>query len=297
MDITPNYRIDANFRWFRNAIKANEELYLIECGIEQCRPDKSWGPIVRDEYCIHFILDGKGVLEMNHTTYPLQRGQIFVLMPGKEHLYYADAKNPWHYTWISFSGSRAASFLEKAGITPQNPVRAAGVEPEQFLTVIEKILNHHQLTVVNELMRTSLLYETMALLISSKEEEGAERSSQKTSYDYSPDIYVDSAAAYIHEHYSRICVGDIASYLGISRYYLSHIFKEKLHVSPQEYLLNYRMEQGARLLRSTSLSVKEVSEKAGYENPLTFSKMFKNVYGLSPKNYRAKILNEQPDAH
>ncbi len=97
---------------------------------------------------------------------------------------------------------------------------------------------------------------------------------------------------YIQRHYSLIRVNDIASYLGISRYYLAHIFKEKLHVSPQEYLLNYRLERSAMLLRTTGLSIQEISEKAGYENPLTFSKIFKNAYGLSPKNYRAKILME-----
>lgn len=291
MDVTENYRIDANFRWFGNAIKANEELYLVECGIEQCKKDKIYGPTVRDEYHVHFILNGKGILEMNGVSYTLRRGQIFVLMPGAEHVYYADPEDPWHYTWISFSGTRAACFLERAGITPEHPTRSTYGEPERFLAFTENILNHHQLTVANELTRISQLYAMLALLVDSQSQEAAPVG-DKTAYDYSPDIYVNSAVEYIREHYHQISVGDIASYIGISRYYLSHIFKEKLHVSPQEYLMNYRMEQSARLLRTTNLSVQEVAGQAGYDNPLTFSKIFKNAYGLSPKNYRLKILAE-----
>lgn len=291
MDIAANYRIDANFRWFQNAVKANEELCLVECGVEQCKPNKYYGPTIREEYHVHFILDGKGILEINDTSYSLKRGQIFLIPPSRQHYYYADSQQPWHYTWISFSGTRALYFLEKSGLTADRPVRDAYTEPERFLSIIEKILNHHQLTVANELLRTAQLYETIALLVDSWNQKSG-NPPHKNSYDYSPNIYVNSAVEYIHEHYSQINVSDIASYLGISRYYLSHIFKEKLHVPPQEYLLNYRMEQSARLLRTTGLPIQEISELVGYENPLTFSKIFKNAYGLSPKNYRIKIQNE-----
>lgn len=109
---------------------------------------------------------------------------------------------------------------------------------EELLKITEKILNHHELTVANELLRTSLLYEIIALLIDSQNQKRGKQK-KEMSYDYSPDIYVNSALEYIHRHYDQIRVSDIAAYIGISRYYLTHIFKEKLHVSPQEYLLNY----------------------------------------------------------
>lgn len=282
MDHTAEYKIDANFRWFRIMNKANDELYLVQCGIEQCKPNKCYGPTVRNEFHVHLILDGEGIFEANNVTYRLGRGQIFVVMPGMQHYYCADPHNPWRYTWISFGGTRAASFLEKAGITPDRPVRKTYTESRKFPEIIENILNHHQLTIVNELTRTSLLYEAIAFLVDSG-------SQSREKHDYSPDVYVNSAAEYIKEHYAHIRVNDIASYLGISRYYLSHIFKERFHVSPQEYLIKYRLEKSEELLRTTSLSIQEISEKTGYENPLTFSKIFKKVYGLSPRNYRSEL--------
>lgn len=296
MKVAENYRIDANFRWLGSEIKANEELCLTVCGIERCTPDKFFGPSVREDYHVHFILHGKGTLEIGGKSYKLQRGQIFVIPPDVETYYYSDPEDPWHYTWVSFGGTRAGYFLEKAGITAENPVRDTYIEPERFLELTEKILNHHELTVANELLRTSLLYEIIALLVESQNQQKSKEGEEEV-YDYSPDVYVNTAIEYIGEHYPHTKVSEIASYIGISRYYLTHIFKEKLHVSPQEFLLNYRMEQANRLLRTTGLSVQAVSEKVGYENPLTFSKTFKNKFGLSPKKYREKMKREEQEHH
>lgn len=296
MEVAENYRIDANFRWLGSEIKANEELCLTVCGIERCTPDKFFGPSVREDYHVHFILHGKGTLEIGGKSYKLQRGQIFVIPPDVETYYYSDREDPWHYTWVSFGGTRAGYFLEKAGITAENPVRDTYIEPERFLELTEKILNHHELTVANELLRTSLLYEIIALLVDSENQQKSKAGADEV-YDYSPDVYVNTAIEYIGEHYPHTKVSEIAAYIGISRYYLTHIFKEKLHVSPQEFLLNYRMEQANRLLRTTGLSVQAVSEKVGYENPLTFSKTFKNKFGLSPKKYREKMKREEQEHH
>ena len=106
---------------------------------------------------------------------------------------------------------------------------------------------------------------------------------------------MDNALDYIHNHYAHARVSDIASYIGITRSYLTHIFKQRMDISPQEYLLSYRLEQGSRLLRTTKMSVQEIAESIGYENPLTFSKMFKNAYGVSPKYYRMKVLEKKED--
>lgn len=286
------YRVSSTFRMLGRLPVEDVELYLTVCGTERCAPDKFYGPIVRRDYHVHFILSGRGTLEMAGNVYSLRRGQIFVTVPGVDVFYYSEPEDPWHYAWVSFNGSKAELYLEKAGLTKECPVRELYGEPEEFLTIIEEILNHHEVTVANELTRTALLYQILALMVNSQNE-NLERQKKPLPHDYSPDVYVDNALNYIHNHYAHAKVSDIASYIGITRSYLTHIFKEKMEISPQEYLLSYRLEQGSRLLRTTGMSVQEVAESIGYENPLTFSKMFKNVYGLSPKNYRLKVLEQK----
>lgn len=287
-----NYRASTNFRWLGSSMKETESLCLTVCGIERCKPDKSFGPAVRRDHHVHFVLHGKGYLQINGQTYTVQRGQIFTTPPGVEVYYYAEPTDPWFYTWVSFCGTRAEYFLEKAGITPEHPVRDCVIEPEAFLALTEKILDHHQLTVVNELLRTSLLYEIIALLVSSY---GSQKKTEK-GYDYSQDIYVDAALEYIHHNLSRVQIADIADHIGISRSYLMRIFKKKMHLSPKEYLLNYRLSEASKLLRSTTLSVQEIAEKVGYTNPFSFSQSFKNMFGSSPQHYREQTTSSPDQA-
>lgn len=286
------YRISSNFRMLGRLPIEDVELYLTVCGTERCTPDKFYGPIVRRDYHVHFILSGGGTLEMDGKVYRPHRGQIFVTVPGVNLFYYSDPEDPWHYAWISFNGSKAALYLEKAGLTAEHPVRDCYLDPEEFLGIIEEILNHHEITVANELTRTALLYQILALLVNSQNQ-NLEKQNKPLPHDYSPDVYVDNALAYIHNHYTDAKVSDIASYIGITRSYLTHIFKQRMEISPQEYLLSYRLEQGSRLLRTTGMSIQEIAEAIGYENPLTFSKMFKNVYGMSLKYYRQKVLEKE----
>jgi len=284
------FQKDSNFcQFIADTDQMNSELCLVECGMERCKPDKPSQTRPRDTYLVHFVLDGRGVLEIGHTTYSLKRGQIFALTPHVQHLYRPDPHMPWHYVWIAFGGTKAAYYLEKAGITPEAPIRKTYVEPERFQFLIDKVLRYSRTSIACELFRTSILYEMMALLVDSQTPKACRES---FSYDASPEIYVDSAVKYIQANYDHINVSDVAAHLGISRYYLSHIFKEKLQISPQAYLVQCRMETSAALLRCTQLPIQEIAKRVGYENPMTFSKMFKSVYALSPRNYREKILRE-----
>ena len=56
--------------------------------------------------------------------------------------------------------------------------------------------------------------------------------------------------------------------------------------SPQEFLIAYRMTKATELLKLTQLSVSDIGNAVGYPNQLHFSRAFKNVYGISPRQWR-----------
>ena len=64
LSLQPNYRVGATFRWLGSSLIEHAELFLTVCGIEHCLPDKFYGPAVRDDFHVHFILSGKGTLEI-----------------------------------------------------------------------------------------------------------------------------------------------------------------------------------------------------------------------------------------
>lgn len=91
-------------------------------------------------------------------------------------------------------------------------------------------------------------------------------------------------------YYNKVSITELAGMIGIDRIYLSSLFKESIQLSPQMYLLQYRMDKACDLMNNQQLSISDISHSVGYSDPLLFSKMFKKVKGVSPSHYRRKIV-------
>lgn len=64
------------------------------------------------------------------------------------------------------------------------------------------------------------------------------------------------------------------------------MFKQHLHLSAQEFIKRYRMNQAEDLLVNTDLTINQISFSCGYGNQLSFSKAFRQNHNISPKEYR-----------
>ncbi len=280
------YRNDPQSHYLVTTLRTTDDLYLLTCGNERHNPEWRMHSLVKG-YHVHIILSGKGYLELDGTVYHLQRGQIFLLPDGAEVTYYSDGKDPWHYVWIAFSGNKTIDLLEKCGLGPSSPVRDCIFEPETFSAVIDQIISFHEMTLYNEMLRASLLFQVLALLIRSRQEAQEKKAVR---HDYSPNVYIEHAKNYIYLNYDKITVADIARNLGISQSYLSHIFKERTGRSLQSYLLGYRLAQAAKLLCGTDYSIQQIAKQVGYEDQFTFTKRFKDRYRVSPTQYRKNAM-------
>lgn len=119
---------------------------------------------VRDHFLIHYILSGKGLFEVGHKTYYLEKGQGFLICPGTVTFYKADTYNPWIYTWVGFHGLNAESYLKRANLTIDHPIFF--YESEQGLeTIFKRLVETKSLKKSKDLMFTSLLYHLISLLI------------------------------------------------------------------------------------------------------------------------------------
>lgn len=81
-------------------------------------------------------------------------------------------------------------------------------------------------------------------------------------------------------------VDDLCRDLGMSRMNMYRRFQSLSETTPSEYIRNYRLAQAADLLRHTSQSVTEIAYAVGFTSPQYFAKCFKEVYGVSPKQFR-----------
>ncbi|MBE6557002.1 MAG: AraC family transcriptional regulator [Ruminococcaceae bacterium] len=92
---------------------------------------------------------------------------------------------------------------------------------------------------------------------------------------------------YCSSHYDEdLTLSLLEHELHISKYYISHLFGEKLHMGFNEYINSLRISAACRLLLQGSLSVTEVSQKVGFNTLRTFNRAFLRHVGTTPSQYR-----------
>lgn len=260
------------------------DLFLCHSGIENCNPSYSFGPETRDHFIIHYILDGKGEFTVNNKTYKLGKKDGFLIRPGEETYYKADDKDPWIYMWIGFNGIKAETYLKYANLDENNHIFKYEKDSSLKKCILD-ILSLNIMNNSNRLKIDGLLYLFIGNLIENNKYMDKENSNTQV------DEYINISIDFINNNYSNnIKVNDIANYVGLNRSYFSNLFTKKMGISPQEYLLSLKMEKACNLLTNLQLSIGDVARQVGYEDQLTFSKIFKKSKGVSPKLYRELLL-------
>ncbi len=232
----------------------------VNCGYEDCKPGQHFGPAVRTNWLIHYVVSGFGKFKINGAEYTLSQGEMFVIPPYVETCYEADADNPWEYIWIGF---------EAYGNLPIH--LADTIYCPEAAHVFNKIKTCED-GVINQMVYLSArIYDLFYLLLKPRK---------------SDRNYMERALEYIHAEYmNKLTVENIADYLNIDRKYFADIFKKKIGVSPKQYLLNYRLSIAADLIVNKNISVTVAANSVGYNDIYTFSKMFKKHFGVSPTEY------------
>lgn len=261
------------------------DLGLYQFGWEQCDPSHSFGPAARNHYLFHYCLSGTGMLYSQNgrkesDTFHIKSGQGFMIFPHQVCMYIADHEIPWEYVWIEFDGLRVKEAIELAGLKPEQPVYKARYKD------ISETMKEEMLYIVNHKEESPFhLIGHLYLFIDS-----FVRSSTSVPLGQGSSLrefYLKEAISFIEQNFQNdISVEDIAACCGLNRSYFGKIFHENMGKSPQEFLISYQMTKAAELLKLTALSVADIGNAVGYPNQLHFSRAFKNVYAISPRQWR-----------
>lgn len=109
---------------------------------------------------------------------------------------------------------------------------------------------------------------------------------EKRSHDTGRNIY-EHTLIYLDRHFQEnISLESTAKALGISKFYLSQIFSNKLHTSFPSYVTARRLDYAQKLLISTDKSITEIASEAGFSSTRTFFRSFQAAFHTSPHQYR-----------
>lgn len=250
----------------------------ISCGRLDCADMHAYGPGIRTEYIVHYIIRGSGYYICEGKTHYITAGQSFVIRPFTKVHYYPDREDPWEYTWINFSGDKFLDLLNKAAFCDDDCV-IDYIEPKLILPLFDCIRSICEPT---SLIQFSNAPENVVLAILSVYSELHPLRARKTRDSF----YFDSACTMIQSLYHKpeLRVDVLCKELHISRATLHRCFTNHCGISPGAYLLNYRMERAKELL-SHGITAKATALSCGFTDPLYFSKVFRKTYGISPREF------------
>lgn len=263
---------------FTSSPPTNTNMVVYESGHKAyCEP--GWYTFLRvyDHYLIHYILNGKGTYYTPYGTYPVNKGDLFLIRPDEPIYYIADMDDPWTYYWFGFNGNEAFNIMRLCGFSEHNPVLYHG-EDQKLKELLHRLVYPKYSDLSREYELLGYLYEAFSLIIQRQPHPTVTNAEQ----------YLSSAIEYIEQRffYSDLRVSDIAGYVGIDRTYLYRIFYDSFHVSVQDFIQQFRLDKAKALLKFSNTSVSQIAFNCGFENQAYFSTVFKKYYHITPLQYR-----------
>ena len=93
----------------------------------------------------------------------------------------------------------------------------------------------------------------------------------------------------------KILLSDIADMENLSLYYLSHLFKETLGLSFQQYVALLRFERARKMVEQTNKSLTEISMECGFSDYRYLNKIYQKQLGYTPIEYRNSHMDHFPE--
>ena len=234
----------------------------------------------RRDYLILLITAGRCEVEYGEKCYSLVAGD-FVLYPP--HL-------PQRYSFFEqagscfchFSGKSAAALLEDCGLTGgvyhHSNLRSVHAT---FCELMERFHAPHR-----SRYATATLLELLYRLCEQRTAQEGPQAEQERA--------ILTTLSYLRANYQKeISLGTLAAMAGYSKSRFSHLFAAVTQTTPLRYQNHLRLQASCELLESTTLPIFEIAYACGFADPLYYSRLFRQRYGLSPTDYRRRITTPE----
>lgn len=232
------------------------------------------------QYIFIYCTKGNGIINLENTVHIIQPNQFFIIPKNVAHEYKADDAEPWSIFWFHFDGSIAKKlynrFSERNIVNFKNAPFSAS-----RLKIFSKIFDLFQ----GSNQDTQLEYANLLSLnfISSF----VYNDSEIEPNDKNGDDIVEAIKTFLLNNLEKNhTLEEIAKKFNYSKSHLHTKFKKKTGYPVMVFYNLKKIQRACEYLNYTDLSIKEISFKIGFQDPLYFSRIFKSFMGKSPRNYK-----------
>ena len=233
-------------------------------------------------YLFFYVESGSGKLIYQGKEYEIGKGDCVFIDCQQPYSHSTDI-DLWSLSWIHFSGVTMQDIYRKYQERGGCPV----FHPENITAFTELHKSLFTLASSDDYIRdmriNSGLNELLVLLM--KESwHPAERSDAILKKQN-----LDPIRDYLDTHYTeKVSLDALADQFFISKFYLTRVFKEQYGVSINTYIQNLRITKAKQMLRFTDKRLEDIGYQCGLGAPHYFSRIFKQVEGITPSEFREK---------
>ena len=242
------------------------------------------------------ILKGRGRLQFGSEPVPFQAGSLLFIPPFAPHHF---ASEPGETDHVAIHFDLAAHFPPFAADLRRRPpyevrpthglalpscsvVRAGEPVHRWLLEIVAHFARGHPSA---RLRAEALLLNVLATLYD------APAAAPPQAINQASRQRLERALGHLERHLAEHLVpADLARAAGLSPSHFTRLFRLWTGLPPGEYLLRRRVEQACKLLGDSTLSIKEVAARSGFDDPYYFSKVFRRIDGLTPTLFREALL-------
>jgi AraC-like DNA-binding protein len=246
------------------------------------RPDKH--TVTREagvkDFSLHFVIGGKGYLELQDTVYTLKSGDIFLHTPYQKMRYYMSDDESWDVYWMQFNGSKLTDFLLERGFHESSIwfMKDNELLEQSFLALIEEVEEHN---ISRPAKLSALTYAVLIEFISNaipfanrKGKGNIDRIIQLL-----PKMQSESHQPFEMEKW--------AAEADLTPNYFCSLFKKVTKMTPLAYITKCRVQNSKHmLLNDPATPIYQVALSCGYPNASYFNKVFLDMEGITPSEFR-----------
>jgi AraC-like DNA-binding protein len=255
-------------------------LFITEIGYEG---DTLFHPFtkrkINNHYLLVYVTKGEGRYTLKKKTYRVAENDFFVL-PVKLALNLESSKeNPWSIYWAYFSGTHAPDVVKHLMGKDNAPRQAKPLvgriaQFNDILHHLELMENIENLVYANGRFYTFLCSFRLMILSARK---------------YGKKDGVIQSMEYMRENISSsISLEDLAGIAGLSVSHYCAVFKQKTMQTPLQLFMSMKIQRSCQLLQNKGQTIKTIAYNLGFFDQYHFSKVFKQVMGVSPKSFRTR---------
>ncbi len=234
---------------------------------------------------ITYAVSGRAKFYSNDLAEQITGGQIHFIKKGMKHKIVADEDANFRYICIGFNSNLCCEDIKAFFKMREQTGCFVKDDDGSIKRLTELLLNEFYMEDEQKNIMINL-YLSQILISLARIYKGNINYIDKKSTSTS-NYAVYRALRYIDREYMYIkSVKSVAKELSYSEYYLSHIFSEKVGMSIKEYITKKKLQTAAQMLKTTNLSINEISDYFNFSTQHTFRQAFKKEYFMSPSEYR-----------